>query len=220
MVLNDDDRSAWDAFLQAYGEGSIQHDSKPSNIPNLERYLSELGGWLTPPTRSDESTRMAAVKRYSEDILQAYKDAGADLKLDKYTRLAATLCETPISLLNLLDTNTQWVTSEFGLSDWRNITLPRSHTFCAHTVLHRSRDIFCVLDAQKDWRFAHMPMVEGPPHVQYYMGAPLTTSDGQNIGALCVLDTSGGRKHPTAEQQQGLIDIAEMIMSELDLRAE
>lgn len=53
-----------------------------------------------------------------------------------------------------------------------------------------------------------------------YMGAPLTTSDGQNIGALCVLDTSASRTAPTEKQKQGLVDLADTIMKELDLRAE
>lgn len=52
------------------------------------------------------------------------------------------------------------------------------------------------------------------------MGAPLTTSDGQNIGALCVLDTNADRPLPTDRQKQVLIDLADVIMRELDLRAE
>lgn len=53
-----------------------------------------------------------------------------------------------------------------------------------------------------------------------YMGAPLTTSDGQNIGALCVLDTSAERPLPTEKQQQGLLDLANLVMRELDYRSE
>lgn len=160
------DREAWDAFMLAYSQGDIDETEKPDNVANVDRYLAELGGWLAAPLRLDEPDRMKAFDRYSEDILQAYKDAGSDLKLDGYTRLAASLCGTPVSLLNLLDSNTQWVTSEYGLSSWRNITLPRSHTFCAHTILRRRREVFIVTDARKDWRFAKMPMVCGPPFVQ------------------------------------------------------
>lgn len=165
--FDDNDRAAWEEFLLRYSEGHIDDSSKPSNIPNIDRYLEELGGWLAAPLRLDEKKRIAAFDRYSSDILQAYKDAGSDLNLDTYTRLAATMCETPISLLNLLDSNTQWVTSEYGLSIWRNITLPRSHTFCAHTILRRTRDVFIVTDAKNDWRFKKMPMVCGPPYVQW-----------------------------------------------------
>lgn len=52
------------------------------------------------------------------------------------------------------------------------------------------------------------------------MGAPLTTSDGQNIGALCVLDTVSDRPSFTDQQKAGLIDLADTVMRELDLRAE
>lgn len=161
-----DDRKAWEEFLLRYSEGNIDDTTKP-DIKNIDRYLAELGGWLAAPLRQDEKQRLAAFNRYASDILQAYKDAGSDLKLDTYTRLAATMCDTPISLLNLLDSNTQWVTSEYGLSSWRNATLPRSHTFCAHTILRRSREVFVVTDAKNDWRFAKMPMVCGPPFVQW-----------------------------------------------------
>lgn len=165
--FNEDDRAAWNEFLLAYSQGNIDDASKPKDIPNIDRYLEELGGWLAAPLRSDENNRMKAFERYSHDILQAYKDSSSDLNLDKYTRLAATLCDTPISLLNILDSNTQWVTSEYGLSTWRNITLPRSHTFCAHTILRRNRDVFIVTDAKNDWRFEKMPMVCGPPYIQW-----------------------------------------------------
>jgi len=108
-TLDDGDRAAWDDFLLAYSQGNIDDTPRSDHIPNLDRYLQELGGWLAAPLRQDEPDRVRAFERYREDILQAYKDAGSDLKLDGYTRLAAALCDTPISLLNLLDSNTQWV---------------------------------------------------------------------------------------------------------------
>lgn len=165
--LNEDDRAAWEEFLLAYSKGTIDDTSKPKDIPNIDRYLEELGGWLAAPLRPDESGRLEVLERYSSDILQAYKDSANDLNLDKYTRLASTLCDAPIALLNMLDSDTQWVTSEFGMSACRNTTIPRTHNLCAHTILRRNRDVFIVTDAKNDWRFAKMPLVCEQPYIQW-----------------------------------------------------
>jgi hypothetical protein len=37
-------------------------------------------------------------------------------------------------------------------------------------------------------RFQHSQFVEGPPHVRFYAGAPLVSSEGYVLGSLGVLD--------------------------------
>lgn len=167
LETENDERKDWEEFLSHYREGNIDIKLPRNQKPHFERYLQELGGWLAAPVRLDEGERNRAFKRYSEDILQAYKDAGSDLKLDGYTRLAATLCNSPISLLNILDTDTKWIISEYGLPQWAGKSVPRSQTFCAHTILRRTKDVFVVSDARNDMRFSRMPMVNGDLQVQY-----------------------------------------------------
>ena len=55
----------------------------------------------------------------------------------------------------------------------------------------------------------------GEPYIRYYAGAPLRTKSGYNIGSLCVLDYVP--KKLSESQTQALKDLADMIMTDLEL---
>lgn len=62
------------------------------------------------------------------------------------------------------------------------------------------------------------PYVTGKPYIRYYAGAPLRTRSGYNIGSLCILDYVP--KILTQQQVSVLMDLANMIMNELELYRE
>lgn len=98
--------------------------------------------------------------------------------------LAAQICDTPMVALSLINGTTQWYTP--GV-DYQPDPDARDLSLCSHAVLEPMR-VLVVPDTQRDPRFARTPLVTGPPHVAFYAAAPLITSTGQAIGALCVLD--------------------------------
>jgi hypothetical protein len=61
------------------------------------------------PTPANEAERMAALERF------AILDTGPDTVLDSITQAAADLCETPVALISLVDSNRQWFKSSIGM---------------------------------------------------------------------------------------------------------
>jgi hypothetical protein len=80
----------------------------------------------------------------------------------------------------------------------------------------RSGEPFVVLDASLDWRFAKNPNVAGPPHIRFYAGAPLRTSDGYNLGSLCIIDDKP-RADFTPRSRLILKEFAAICMREMEL---
>lgn len=162
-----------------------------------------------------EGARAAALARLglhapegAEDI-----DPGVRADLDALVRLTAQVCDAPVAAVNLVDADRLWQAATAGVSP---VVVPRAETLCDTTV--RGRSVLHVPDLSVDARFAGHPAVEGRGgELRMYAGAPLLTSDGLAIGALCVLDDRPRALEP--ETLARLADLAHMVMTQFELRA-
>ena len=100
-------------------------------------------------------------------------------------RFAAKLCNTPVALVNLVESERQRFLAHEGLPVAETETVPTS--FCVHTMYGGVAMV--VPDAAADERFAANAFVAGAPHIRFYAGYPLTSEEGVPLGALCVIDT-------------------------------
>ncbi|MGH6608849.1 MAG: PAS domain S-box protein, partial [Burkholderiaceae bacterium] len=156
-------------------------------------------------TACDEAARLEALHQYR--IL----DTDPDERFDAITRLAASICDTPMALVTLVDAQRQWFKSSVGV-DIAETT--RDVSFCAHAI-SRS-EVFIVADAQADERFAANPLVTGAPNIRFYAGAPLINADGHALGTLCVLDRRP--RQLTSEQLATICILSDVVVSQLELR--
>jgi EAL domain-containing protein (putative c-di-GMP-specific phosphodiesterase class I)/GGDEF domain-containing protein len=104
---------------------------------------------------------------------------------DMITRLVTELYTTSGAYISLIDSDRQWVKSTVGFCT-QHSTYQREQTFCDHTI--RMGELLVIEDTLLDPRFASLDLVLGPSSVRFYAGAPLVTSKGYAIGALCVID--------------------------------
>ncbi len=155
--------------------------------------------------RRDEDARLAAVRRY--DVL----DTPPDGAFERVTRLAATLLGTPIAIVSIVDHDRIWFKSRYGL-DVDQIS--RDPGLCASAILQD--DPWVIEDARRDPRALANPLVAGEFGLQFYAGAPLTTSDGHNLGTVCVIDREPRRFG--ASERRVLEDLAAIVVDELELR--
>ncbi|MEB2777854.1 ATP-binding protein [Algoriphagus sp. D3-2-R+10] len=130
--------------------------------------------------------------------------------LNFLTELAAKICGTEISLVNLVDSFTQWSVSSYGV----DITqMPREESVCQYTIYTSSDEGFEVKDLSTDERFKNIFYVKDKPNLRYYMGVPLTSPEGYNLGALCVMDSN--LKHLSEDVKEILRLIARQIVDRL-----
>lgn len=154
-----------------------------------------------------EQKRLSAVRNL--EIL----DSSAESDFDDLVRLAATIFEVPISTVTIVDEYRQWFKAAVGLEVKET---PRDISFCTHTI--EQDEPMVVGNTALDKRFAESPLVKHDPHLGFYAGIPLKTSDDFTVGAFCIMD----RKPRELTPQQ--LDILKILGNQatklLDLRLE
>ncbi len=132
----------------------------------------------SPKIPDNEASRM-------RDLLELnLLDTPANLDLDLITEMVSNICETPISLISIVDSDRQWFKSKVGLDASET---PRDLAFCAHAI-NEPDQLFLIPDATKDERFHDNPLVTGDPNVIFYCGFPILSENGNAIGTLCAID--------------------------------
>ena len=157
---------------------------------------------FTPPIPENEMDRVMTLSEFDLDY-GAHADSFKDL-----TKLAAKVAGTEMSLVNLIDSYTQWTISTHNLDLEQ---MPREESVCQYLLM--SDDNMEVADLSADERFKDRPYVTGGPHLRYYYGIPLNV-DNHNIGALCVVDAHSS-KNLNPEKVELLKIIAGEIVNRL-----
>ena len=141
----------------------------------------------------------------------AILDTPPEESFDRITRLAKMALQTPMAVVSLVAADRQWFKSKIGVNACETA---RDISFCTHTI--QFDEPLIVRDSHEDSRFANSPLVLGNPFIRFYIGAPLTTPAGYNIGALCAMDTVP--HDPSPDQIKLLQDLGRLVVDELELR--
>jgi len=140
-------------------------------------------------------------------------DTDREKDFDDIVKLAAAICETEISVVNLIDAERQWFKAEVGLGVRET---PLATSLCAHVILEE--DFVEIPDTLEDPRMRDNPLCAGEPGLRFYAGALLVAEDGLPLGTLCVLDSKP--KSLTSLQRDSLRVLARQVMAQMQLRRE
>eukprot|EP00339_Tiarina_fusa_P018914 CAMPEP_0117081308 /NCGR_PEP_ID=MMETSP0472-20121206/57316_1 /TAXON_ID=693140 ORGANISM="Tiarina fusus, Strain LIS" /NCGR_SAMPLE_ID=MMETSP0472 /ASSEMBLY_ACC=CAM_ASM_000603 /LENGTH=203 /DNA_ID=CAMNT_0004809203 /DNA_START=68 /DNA_END=676 /DNA_ORIENTATION=+ len=121
-------------------------------------------GTTNPQSITQELHRLQVLKSYG--VL----DADRQEAFDRLTNMACRVFGVPIALVSLVDLGRQWFLSKQGLGAQKN-------------------DVFMVNNALEDSRFCDSPLVQGPPDIRFYAGAPLLSPEGYKLGTFCIIDS-------------------------------
>lgn len=127
--------------------------------------------------QEQEDIRLEAVHKF----LDLEYDQASEFQ--DIVNFAAELCGTPVALITLLDKDVNWVKVRTGIDA---PVMPRETSFCQYTI--QSDGLTIIPDTLEDRRFDNNPLVQEPPHVRFYAGAPLTIKGGIRLGSLCLFD--------------------------------
>ncbi len=154
---------------------------------------------------TDEEARLAALRRY--DILEG----GDEAAFQRIVDLAALVLEAPLAAMTLVDDTSQCFKAVVGMAD---LAVPRAAGICEQVI--RQAEPLVVPDAALDPRFAQSPLVVGAPHLRAYLGVPLATPDGYNVGALWVGDRVPRAFAPAAPRI--LEKLAALAVEQMEMR--
>lgn len=160
---------------------------------------------LFPKLPINESDRLDAVLQYQ------LLDTLPESDYDNITKLVASICDVPISLITLLDEKRNFFKSHLGFS---LNEYPRETSFCSHAILEKE-PIFVVKDARLDTRFKDNPLLENYETI-FYAGVPLVNPEGFALGMLCIFDHQP--RELTPNQTEALITLGKQVVNLFELR--
>ena len=155
-----------------------------------------------------DPARLSALKRLM------LLDTPSEAAFDRLTQLVSKILGTPISLVTLIDADRAFFKSTFGVP--KSVTeVPLSYSLCQYVVA--TGDPLVASDAREnDMLKDNKAVTEW--NVIAYLGMPLKTSDGMDLGSFCVLDNK-----PRAWTEHDIEIVRELafsVMTEIELRAQ
>jgi GAF domain-containing protein len=153
-----------------------------------------------------EVMRVEAIHRWQ--VLQAPPDAFSPV-----TSLAAKVFGVPYGTICIIDDEHTWFVDPFGFSLDK---IPNHPGLCCSVV--KVRAPLFLPDARDHAESATHPLVTGEFGMRFYSGVPLRTREGHHVGTLAVFDKE--TLSINEAQRQMLIDLAAVIVREIEVRVE
>lgn len=150
-----------------------------------------------------EEARLAALRQLK------LLDTPASESFDRIARMASQIFDLPVAAVSLTDRDRQWFKSRVGID---HCSIPRDKAPCSEVA--ETNEPLVIEDFATSACYADSLLARAG--TRFYAGAPLVTSDGYGLGALCVLGTEPRQVKPS--EIAALIDLAAMVMAQIELQ--
>lgn len=160
-----------------------------------------------PIIPDNEGERLAKLR--SLNITNTYDEEGP---FKHIVSIASRMFDVPIALVNFVDLDYVITRAGVGVDGVNRIS--RGTSLCSLSIL--TNDVTVFENASQDPCLLANPLVIGDFGLQFYAGAPLITSDGFNIGAVCIIDKQP-REFSESDQKM-LESLASAVMDEIERR--
>ena len=142
-------------------------------------------------------------------------DTAPEQRFDDIVTLVKTICDTPIALVSLVDAERQWFKAKAGVAVDET---PVETSVCALAI--KQDRLFVIPDLAIDPRTRDFALVAHEPHLRFYAGFPIVTSDGIPLGSLCAIDLVPRAQGLTTAQAVALEALARQTALEIECSAE
>ncbi len=177
--------------------------------PNLMTY-TEWFEQAVCPVPANEKERITALGRYEHTDRPPVPEA----TFDRLADLAARVTGLPVCFINIITREKQYPKAK---TSPEYTEIPRELSFCQYTIMND--EILEVCDTHEHEVFCHNPLSHSISEmpIRYYIGVPLRTPDGYNIGTLCLIDGKPNRLDDS--QKDTLRVLADEVMAQYRLKA-
>ena len=167
-----------------------------------------MQNYAVPTTIIPKNDKRRLRKLYQYEIL----DTPPEHSFDTIAELAAQIFDAPSAFISFVDEDRVFFKANYSNS--KDNVVARTESFCSLAILEDIPLIF--YDTHMHKEFLSNPNVSGEGGVRFYAGSPLRTSEGFNLGTVCVVDSMP--REPSEKQVEMLQKLSLIIIEKLEMR--
>lgn len=134
---------------------------------------------MNSPSEINEAVRLTEL--YQLDILDTHKEEYFEALVD----LGISAFNCAFCFIAFVDSDRLWFKAKRGF-EVREV--PRDLSICAHTIQQNFAHV--IDDCTEHPVFKNNPLVLGSPWIRAYLGIPIQSVSGNNMGTFCLLDNT------------------------------
>ncbi len=167
-----------------------------------------MGQYHKPASIIPDNDEARLKKLYGYEIL----DTPSEEAFDKIAKLAAQIFDTPSAFVSFVDKDRVFFKANISTIE-DNVVL-RKDSLCSLAILEDQITVFS--DTHQVPDLLESPHVSCKGGIRFYAGAPLKTSEGHQLGTICVVDAVP--RKATEKQLRMLETLSSIVIDELESR--